>query len=57
MKLSRDPSTLLLVRFNQATTNARKRFLGELSIGDVQARSNESGKRAVVVKSRHTNVQ
>ncbi len=42
---------------DQPTPHAGKSFLGELSIGDVQARSDVASKIAVGVESRHTGIE
>src|SRR5215470_16562199 len=57
MQFSGDPCTFLFMRLNQPTPHAGKSFLGELSIGDVQARSDVSGKSAIWVEPRDTNVE
>ena len=42
---------------DQPAPHAGKCFLGQLSIGDVQARSDVASKTAVWVESRHTDVE
>src|SRR5204863_4298582 len=53
----RNPCTFFFMSLDQPTPHAGKSFLGELPIGDVQARSDVASESAVSVESRHTYVQ
>src|SRR5215467_10008731 len=57
MQFSGEPCTFLFMRLDQPGPDAGKSFLGELSIGDVQARSNVASKRAIRIEPRGTNVE
>src|ERR1700704_1954402 len=54
MQLSGDPGALLLVGLNQPATHAGEALLCQFAIGDVEARADIAGKRAVRVESWHT---
>src|SRR5262252_10535205 len=57
MKFSCNPGTFFLMGFDQSAANRGQSFLGQLSIGDIQARSNIAGKTAARVESRHADIQ
>src|SRR2546429_9896228 len=54
MKLSGDPRALLFLGLDQSTADVRKRLLRQFAIGDVDARTDVSGKGIIRVKSRHS---
>src|SRR5256885_10362749 len=57
MEFSRSPCTFFFMSLDQPAPHAGKSVLGQLSIGDVQARADVARKIAIGVESRHTCVQ
>src|SRR5436305_15253490 len=57
MKLSGDPRALLFLGLDQSTADVRKRLLRQFAIGDVDARTDVSGKGIIRVKSRHSSTK
>jgi hypothetical protein len=44
MQLSRDSAAFLFLRFNQSATHRFERLLGQFLVGDIDRRTDESGK-------------
>src|SRR5581483_5422706 len=57
MQFSRDPCTFFFVGLNQYAPYSRQGVLGQLSVDDVQTRSDVASKTAVLIESRHTDVE
>src|SRR6185437_8354881 len=57
VEFSRDPSTFLFMSFNQPPAYARKSFLGQPAIGDVQARADVASEGTVMVEPWHAQIE
>src|ERR1700746_441720 len=57
MQFSRNPNTFFFMSLDQPAPHAGESVLGQLSIGDVHARSDVASKTAACIESRHTDVK